>query len=183
MQNWNALLEQLNWDDATRQERVLQHRLRERAAQYAQPKAILQDADESERFTGVIFHLGDERYALDVRMVRGVRTIEYLTRVPATPPFYRGVVNVRGQILSALDLRIFFGLSSTSTLHEMLIVQSNALSLAILTDRVDDVISIPRSEIEGVELRYAYGVTAARITVLDIEQILADERLIVGGKQ
>lgn len=182
MIDWQDLLQQLDWDDATRQERALKNRLKERARQYAQPKELRNDEELADLIHVVTFLLGEEMCALDVRAVRGVRSIEKITRVPSVPPFYRGVVNVRGKVISALDLRTFFNLGGVSSTKEALIVEAGGLSLAILADRVDDVTSIPRAEIEPVDLRYAYGVTRNRITVLDIEQIVADERLIVGGK-
>jgi len=181
--NWQELLEQLDWDDATRQERALQNRLRERARHYAAPKKQA-DGIQGELLHVVTFLLGDERCALDVRAVRGVRSVERVTRVPSAPPFYRGIVNVRGQIISALDLQAFFSIGGTAlTARELLVVEAGSLTLAILTDRVEDVLTIPRSEVESVEMRYALGVTRSRITLLDMDQIAADERLIVGGKQ
>lgn len=182
MMDWQALLHQFDWQDATRQERALRNRLKERAAHYAQPKNT-DSGTEADALHVVTFLLGEERCALDVRAVRGVRTVEAITRVPSTPPFYRGVVNVRGQIISALDLQAFFDAGGVPLdPKELLVVAANALTLAILTNRVEDVVSIPRSQIEPIELRYALGVTRNRITLLDIDQIAADERLIVGGK-
>lgn len=180
--DWQALLNQLDWQDATRQERALRNRLKERAQHYAMPKDTA-DNQQADALHVVTFLLGDERCALDVRAVRGVRSVDAITRVPATPPFYRGVVNVRGKIISALDLQVFFNAGGTPlNPRELLIVESNNLTLAILTDRVEDVVSIPRSQVESIEMRYALGVTRNRITLLDIDQITADERLIVGGE-
>ncbi len=180
--DWQELLKQLDWQDATRQERALRNRLKERARHYAMPKDTV-DRAQVDVLHVVTFLLGDERCALDVRAVRGVRSVDSITRVPSTPPFYRGVVNVRGQIISALDLQAFFNLSGTSlTPRELLVVESNQLTLAILTNRVEDVLAIPRAGIEAMDMRYALGVTRDRITILDIDQITADDRLIVGGK-
>jgi purine-binding chemotaxis protein CheW len=180
--DWQELLAQLNQRDATRQERALRSRLRERAQHYALPKETADHA-QVDALHGVTLLLGDERCAIDVRAVRGVRSVDSITRVPSAPPFYRGVVNVRGQIISALDLPAFFDIGGARlTPRELLVVEANELTLAILADRVEDVVSIPRADIEPVDMRYALGVTRDRITVLDIDQITADERLIVGGK-
>lgn len=180
--DWQELLNQLDWQDATRQERALRNRLKERAQHYAMPKNTA-DREHADVLHVVTFRLGDERCALDVRAVRGVRSVDTITRVPSTPPFYRGVVNVRGQIISALDLQAFFDLGGTPiTPKELLVVESNQLTLAILTNRVEDVVTIARGAIEVMDMRYALGVTRDRITVLDIDQITADDRLIVGGK-
>jgi purine-binding chemotaxis protein CheW len=180
--DWQELLAQLDRQDATRQERMLHSRLRERAQHYALPKETA-DHTQVDALHVVTLLLGDERCAIDVRAVRGVRAVDSITRVPSTPPFYRGVVNVRGQIISALDLTAFFDIGGAHlTPRELLVVEANELTLAILADRVEDVVLIPRADIEPVDMRYALGVTRDRITVLDIDQITADERLIVGGK-
>jgi purine-binding chemotaxis protein CheW len=183
MINWNEILAQLDWDDATRQERALQSRLKERARQYAQPKQAEQDIQQ-DVYHVLTFHLGGERYAVEVKAVRGVRSVERITRVPSTPPFYRGVVNVRGQILSVLELRAFFNVpyDMSHTPKEMITIEASGLTLALLADHVNDVISIIKSDVESVDLRYAFGVTRTRLTILDVEQIVADDRLIIGGR-
>jgi purine-binding chemotaxis protein CheW len=184
MTNWDELFEQLDWDDATRQERALQSRLKERARQYATPKIIEEDVQDEQVFHVLAFTLGKERYAVDVKVVRGVRSTERLTRVPATPLFYRGVVNIRGQIISVLELRAFFDLAydPTQTPKEMIVIEGHNLQIAILADHVSDVLSIPKTEVDAIDLRYAYGITQTRLIVLDVEQILTDGKMIVGGK-
>jgi len=127
--------------------------------------------------------LGAERYGIDVTTVTSVRAMSTLTRVPGVPPFYRGVVNVRGQIITVLDLRVFLNLGGNANKipNELIVVKSNALELGILADHVSDVEHIPVDRIEPVEMKYARGVTTGRLVVLDIEQLLTDERLFVGG--
>jgi purine-binding chemotaxis protein CheW len=180
--DWQTVWEQLDWDNAAHTEQVMRERLRQRAEQYAAPM-VYEDYDPDDTYTLLTFELDNERYGIDVMAVRGVRTLNRLTRVPGVPSFYRGVVNVRGQVITVLDIRHFFNMPvhDEQQPNEIIIVAGNGLHLALLVGHVAEVITIPRNTIEPVEMSYARGVTTDHLVVLDIEKLLADERLIIGG--
>lgn len=183
--DWTAIWQELNWDNTEKQAEITRERLQQRAVQYAQPSKR-QESHRQERedfYSLLVFDLGSERYGIDVTAVTSVRSMSALTRVPGVPAFYRGVVNVRGQIITVLDLRVFLnlGMNNSQVLKELIVVKFNALELGILADHVSDVERIPVSVIEPMEMKYARGVTMGRLVVLDIEQLLTDERLFVGG--
>lgn len=181
--DWESVLNSLEWDDQDRQQEALRQRLRERARQYAVP--VKEDQITGDTYNVLTFALGSEMYGVEVMVVRGVRTLNRITRVPGAPRFYQGVVNVRGQIISVLDLRQFFGLSpggEAPPASELIIARANRLEIALLANHVEGVLTIPRTALEPIEeMRYALGVTKERLVVLDIEQLLTDERLIIGG--
>lgn len=181
--DWQAVRQQLEWDDAGRQQHLIRGRLRQRAAQYAAP--LRQDeAPAGEVHTALTFQLGEERYGVDVITVRGVRPLTSITRVPGLPPFYRGVLNVRGQIITAMDIRLFFNMTTAETTlpKEFVIVAANGLEIALLAHHVWGVLRIPVAEVEPLdELHYAAGVTASGLVLLNIEALFKDERLIIGG--
>lgn len=183
--DWEAIWRSLDWDDTDRQQTAIKERLKQRATQYAQPSKQQQiyQQEQEEVYQLLTFDLGAERYGIDVTLVTRVRAINKLTRVPGAPSFYRGVVNVRGQIITVLDLRILLalGMDTTEIPPELVVVKHNNLEIAILADHVSDVERIPVDVIEPVEMKYARGVTLGRLVVLDIEQLLSDERLFVGG--
>lgn len=183
--DWDAIWRSLDWDDAERQQSDVQQRLKQRAELYAQPSKRQESSvqQQEEAYQLLTFDLGSERYGIDVRVVTSVRAMNTLTRVPGSPTFYRGVVNVRGQIITVLDLRIILGLGmeTSSIPEELIVVKANQLELGILADHVSDVERIPVTAIELIEMQYARGVTMGRLVVLDIEQLLTDERLVVGG--
>ena len=69
------------------------------------------------------FKLGNELFAIDVAQVREVLEVTQITRVPTAPPYMRGVVNVRGQSIPVVDLRLRFGLpQAAETVHTRIIV-------------------------------------------------------------
>src|SRR6185436_7354668 len=69
------------------------------------------------------FKLGEEVYALDVATVREVLDFTTVTKIPRTPEFMRGVINLRGNVVPVVDLRLGFGLSKTErTVNTCIIV-------------------------------------------------------------
>lgn len=178
-------LQQL-WEELNRipdpQEQIAQ-RLRARAAQYASPKKEHSSRADEPTVSLLSFERGRERYGLDVRYVRGLRPLERITRVPGVPPFYRGVVNVRGRVLSVLDLQRFFqqgDLQHEGVAGELILVQAQGLYLALLADHISEVQPIPEVVLEPLEMPYTRGMLHGRTVVLDIDALFADERLLVG---
>ena len=80
-----------------------------RAAMLAAAPA--QEEEEGEQIELVIVQLGLEFYGVEVRYVSDIRAAKQITRVPRVPDWVSGVVNLRGRILSVIDLRKFFGLA------------------------------------------------------------------------
>ena len=175
--------QELDWDDATYQTNATKNRLQRRARQYAALPAEKDDEASGKRFV-LTFSLGKERYAIDVQLVRLVRSVDKIFPVPGTPRFYPGVVNVRGSILTALDLRVFFDMpiDEGDKPHELIVVETNDLQIGLLAHHVYDVVSVPDTTVEAIDdIRYAHGVTADHLVLLDIARLFEDGRLIVGG--
>jgi purine-binding chemotaxis protein CheW len=136
----------------------------------------------------VTFLLGHEQYAIEVGFVREVYPLTDLVPLPCTPPFVVGVINVRGQILSVVDLKRFFDVPAqgTADLNKVIILHSHDLEIGILADAIIGTRSLPRSALQpppptltGVHAEYLKGVTSEPLMVLDAAAILSDERLIV----
>ncbi len=182
--DWEEVWKTLEWGDD--QEAVLQRRLHRRAEQYAVPLKKAYEID-SDAYTVLTFDLGAEKYGVDVAVVQAIHILSKITRVPGTPHFYRGVVNVRGEITSVLDLRRFFAMSVDdgdidSVPHELVIVRAAELEIGLLAHHVEGVMTIPQTAVEPVDdMNYALGVTMGRLVLLDISQMFTDTRLIVGG--
>jgi purine-binding chemotaxis protein CheW len=192
--NWDALwnsLENVAQDQATPQDHI-QARLKRRAQQYAEP---LPTADDEATLALLSFRVGSaahgERYGLLAAHVSSVRPLQHLTRVPHAPPFYRGVVNVRGRITSVLDLRRLLGMSddpdseAQASARELVIVAHRNLQVALLADHVEGVQHYLMTDIIPAfeqERSFTVGVTTDRLVVLDIQRLLESERLIAKGQ-
>ncbi|MBI5670685.1 MAG: purine-binding chemotaxis protein CheW [Chloroflexi bacterium] len=182
--DWDTVWKSLDWDDDDRHQASERERLRLRARQYA---AASRDRAEpvGDSRSVLTFDLGKEQYGVDVMLVRGVRTVSRIARVPGVPRFYQGVINVRGRIITVMDLRYFFDIAVTDEVAsptELVIVRSNHLEIGLLAHQVNEVVSIPLMDIKPIEhMPYMLGMTGSRIVVLNIVQLFDDERLIVGG--
>ena len=162
--------------------RVLEARARMLAREPEIPKV------GAERFDIVEFLLAYERYGIATAYVREVYPLVELTPLPGTPPFVLGIANVRGQIVSVMDIKRFFDLpeKGLTNLNQLLIVRKGDMELGILADEVLGVRSIgleemhpPLPTMTGVRAQYLRGITGDRLAILDIENILGDRRIIV----
>lgn len=100
------------------------------------------------------FKLGAEVFALEVKKVREVLDFTTITKIPRTPEFLRGVINLRGSVVPVVDLRLGFGLDSVEpTVNTCIIVvevvmAQETIIVGALADAVEEVIDIDASEIQ-----------------------------------
>jgi len=136
----------------------------------------------------VVFNLGDNRYAVESEYVREVHPVTELTPLPCTPAFVAGIMNVRGDILAVIDLRVFLDLPTdkSATLDHVIIVESAETAFGILTDATTETASFPLRELEdsrpalaGIRGFFVQGVAHDRLIVLDLPGLSSDNRLLV----
>ena len=149
----------------------------------------LQSAEAREDAIEVIeFVLAYERYAFESIFVREVYPLKALTPLPCTPPYVAGIVNIRGQIVSVLDIRKFFDLpqKGLTDLNKVIVLRSDSAEFGVLADVIIASRTIPASELQaslptltGIRNEYLRGVTADRLVILDAGKLVTDERLIV----
>ncbi|HVB47503.1 MAG TPA: chemotaxis protein CheW [Burkholderiales bacterium] len=145
-------------------------------------------AVEIARLEIVEFQLSGERYAFESRYVREVHPLENLTPLPCTPAFVLGIVNLRGEILSVIDLRKFFELpeKGLTDLNRVIVLEAQGMVFGVLADAIAGTRRIAPAELQpslptlsGVREAYLKGVTADRMVLLDAARLLADERIVV----
>jgi purine-binding chemotaxis protein CheW len=158
--------------------------LKERAKKLAREREA--DNHEQEYLDIVEFLLAYERYAVESSWVREVYPLKDLSPLPGTPSFVLGIINVRGQIISVVDLKNFFDLPTKglTDFNKVIIVGDGRMEFGLLADAVSGVRQIPLQEIQpplptltGVRLEYLKGVTADRLVVLDIVKLLTDPKI------
>lgn len=158
----------------------------------ARARALAQEPkerDTAEEYIEVVeFLLAHETYGIESLYVREVYPLKELTPLPCTPPFVLGIINVRRQILSLIDLKKFFDLpeKGLTDLNKVIIVRTDAMELGILADVILGTRSIPLKEIQptlptltGIRAEYLRGVTKERLIILDAEKILSDRKIVV----
>ena len=133
----------------------------------------------------ISFNLNNDSYCIELEYVKEVLKDTIITPVPGTPNFIEGVMNLRGDYITVLNLKKFLGISSANTVSEkkpVIIVKCNELELAFLIDKINQLFeaqidkmldsgdSYFQNEFIHQEIPY---------TILNIEKIFADKRIII----
>lgn len=134
----------------------------------------------------VAFKVGDQEYGADIHKVSIIEKTLNTARVPTTPDYIKGVVNLRGEIVTVMSLRLKFGLPEIEEDDDTrtVIFKFNEALLGIIVDAVDEVISLKESDIESVtqitndrSLDYILGIAKVEgrlITLLNIEKLITE---------
>ncbi len=139
------------------------------------------------------FTLAEEDYGIGLLKVREIIGIMTITPLPHTPPYVKGVINLRGRIIPVVDLRQKFDLEGAAYTHRTCIIvvevnsRSGHLQIGVVVDFVSEVLPIQAADIDpppsfgnGVQTRYILGIGKAKGGVkilLDIDQVLVEEGL------
>lgn len=143
---------------------------------------------QQERMEIIVFRLAHETYGIETAFVREVYPLRDMTILPGTPSFVKGIINVRGQIVSVIDLKTFFNLpeKGIGELNKVIIMCNDRMEFGILADVVDGTQSIVHEDIlaappgiTGIGEKYLKGVTREHVVVLEAESILNDTHVIV----
>jgi purine-binding chemotaxis protein CheW len=163
--------------------------LKSRAKELARP---LETEDSGVQLVEIVeFTLGHEHYAFPSSLVREVFHLTEVTALPSLPPFVLGVTNVRGRILSVIDIRrlLDFGDTGLSNLSRAIILSGAGMELAVLADEVVGVYASDADKwqsklptLVGKREHYLWGVTNDRVVVLDAKKLLESEDLLVGAE-
>jgi purine-binding chemotaxis protein CheW len=150
--------------------------------------------DKSEIRTYLSFKLGEEVFAINVSKVLNILEMSHITKVPKTPAYLKGVINLRGTVLPVIDLRIKFGLpENQATVDTSIIVLSidkdnETIMLGVLVDAVREVLEFKTDEISPsptIGTKYNSGfiegmwrVDEKFIMILDIDKVFSVEEII-----
>ena len=139
------------------------------------------------------FKLATEVFAIDVAKVREVLDFTSITKVPRTPDFMSGVINLRGNVVPVVDLRLCFEMSKTEkTVNTCIVVvevilEGESTIIGALADSVEEVIDLEPEQIEpapriGTQIRIDFikgmGKRDAQfLMILDIDRVFSAEEL------
>ena len=139
------------------------------------------------------FKLENEIFALDVATVREVLDFTTVTRIPRTPEFMRGVINLRGSVVPVVDLRLAFGMSATEkTVNTCIIVvevrfDGETTVMRALADSVEEVIDLEPEQIQpapqigtSIKTDFIRGMGKRDtnfIMILDIDRVFSADQL------
>ncbi|TDT50628.1 chemotaxis protein CheW [Fonticella tunisiensis] len=125
----------------------------------------------------IVFTLGNEKYALDTKLVHGIEKVMSITRVPTAPYYIKGLVNLRGNIISILDLKAYLNIEYVKEEENIIIVEIDDERIGLLVDNVHEVVDIQNDMIERISESSGYikGVINFKdyiVTLLEGEMLL-----------
>jgi len=144
--------------------------------------------DQTDDHKYVIFSLGDELYGAKLLEVKEVVEMLPTKQVPNTIPSFKGVCNLRGQIIGVIELRTHFNIHSAASLRPLLLVfDSEQGTIAAVIDRVVSVSVIGPADVEtkpnivsSIPAKYIIGIGKLgerMVTLVDLKSILSQEEL------
>lgn len=150
-------------------------------------------ADGDEYLT---FHLADEEYGVDILRVQEIRGWENVTRIPNSPEYVKGVLNLRGAIVPIMDLRIRFDLPQAEYTPTTVVVVLSVMNatgdkeriVGVVVDAISDVVNAKLSDIQttpdfdaSIEIEYIQGLATAgdnMLMLVDVDKLLSIEEEI-----
>lgn len=149
---------------------------------------------ELEQYQGkyLTFKLASEEYGLEIMKVREIIGIMDITKLPRTPEYVKGVINLRGKVIPVLDLRLKFGLPEIDYTDKTCIIvveigTEDTFQMGIIVDAVSEVMNVSIDELEptsrfGVSLDTDYILGMAKgkesvRTLLDIDKVLGSDEI------
>lgn len=133
------------------------------------------------------FYVGTTLMGVDIQQLQEINRQTQLTPVPLASPAVRGVINLRGEVVTVMDLRVIMGLDPITLTSKTgnVIVKSNGEQVALLVDRIADVVLADTEQLEpapanvhGIEGRFFKGIyklESELLVILDAEETLASE--------
>ena len=145
--------------------------------------SIAAPAASGGKFLG--FFLADEEYGVEICKVQEIIGMMAITRVPRTPDFVRGVINLRGKVIPVVDLRLKFSMLAKELTEEacIIVVKTEGVEMGLVVDRVSEVLDISERDMDetpsfGMDLKTDFilgiGKAGGKVTILlDIDKVLS----------
>lgn len=161
----------------------------------SEPRTATAAAKEGKYLT---FHLREEVYGIEILKVHEIIGMMPVTRVPKTPDFVRGVVNLRGKVIPVIELRRKFDFEGQDDTERTCIVvvqvawNAGPVTLGLIVDEVSEVLNVAANQIEpppafgpGVETEFILGmgkIGQKVVMLLDVDKVLSGEDLALASQ-
>lgn len=151
------------------------------------------EPDHIERLQVLSFELDNDHFAIEIGIIQEVIEYRKVTRVPRCPDFMQGVINLRGQVIPVVDLRVYFGMfAKEPNLDTCIIiidiqVGDEACAIGIIADSVQEVVEFDVSDIRpapkiglSVDNRFIYGMVEQDqniMVLLSVQKVFNDDEI------
>ncbi len=127
----------------------------------------------------IVFKLSEEHFAVETEKVQGINDMMQITMVPKAPKHIKGLINLRGNIKSLVDINMLLNLEQSEGHNSIIIVKVEDEEIGICVDEVEEVLDIDEKEIQKTELsknsEYIKGIVNKDdklLTIIDIDNLL-----------
>ena len=134
----------------------------------------------------IVTQLGEEQYGIDIKLISNIVRMQRITRVPKVPAYIRGVINLRGEVIPVISLRLKMGLADdeiTKKTRIIILTLEQHESIGVLVDEVKEVVTLDEDHVEKVtydkddKAKFLSGVgkyDEKLISLLEISAVLAE---------
>lgn len=130
----------------------------------------------------IIFKLNDEQFAVETAKVQNITDMMQITRVPKAPEYIRGLINLRGNVISLLDINLVLDVNKGDIdKQSIIIIRLRDEAVGIAVDQVDEVLEVDEEIIEKLEdnrgKTYVKGVINFKdriVTLIDIDKLISN---------
>ncbi|MDO4188795.1 MAG: chemotaxis protein CheW [Lachnospiraceae bacterium] len=139
----------------------------------------------------IVIKIGEEQYGIDIKYVDNILRMQNITRVPHTQPYFKGVINLRGEVVPVMSLRIKMGLEEdviTKNSRIIILKLENNAPVGIVVDEVKEVVSLDERSIDEVsrnsaksETTFIFGVGKVEeglISLLDLSTVINEKEIV-----
>ncbi|MBO4901662.1 MAG: chemotaxis protein CheW [Lachnospiraceae bacterium] len=135
----------------------------------------------------IVINIGDEQYGIDIKFVENIVRMQSITRVPSVQEYFRGVINLRGEVVPVMSLRRKLGLEDDEITNNTRIIiiklEANA-PIGVIVDEVKEVVTLENSSVDSVassskkeENSYINGIGktgGTLISLLDLNMVISE---------
>ncbi len=139
----------------------------------------------------IVIKIGDEQYGIDIRYIENIVRMQKITRVPKVQPYFKGVINLRGEVVPVMSLRVKMGLepdvTSNTTRIIILKIEQNA-PVGVIVDEVKEVVTLEEANTDKVAydakddtVNYINGIgkcNGGLISLLDLNVVVSEKETI-----
>lgn len=135
----------------------------------------------------IVVKIGNEQYGINIKYIDNIVRMQKITRVPKTQVYYRGVINLRGEVIPVMSLRLKLALESDQFDNKtrIIIVKMDNATIGIIVDEVREVVTLYEDSIEMVvynpaddRINYISGIgknNGELISLLDMNAVLSEK--------
>ncbi|MBO4265852.1 MAG: purine-binding chemotaxis protein CheW [Lachnospiraceae bacterium] len=144
-------------------------------------------AREYESVQYIVIKIGEEQYGIDISFIDNIVRMQSITRVPHVQPYFAGVINIRGEVVPVMSLRVKMGLEPdeyTSKTRIIIVKSESNASVGLIVDEVKEVVTLDERSIDEVirdskvDETYINGIGKngdTLISLLDLNTVISDK--------